>query len=328
MRTKDSDQRSNPRVSVIIPTYNRANIIKRAITSVLSQSYQNFEIIVVDDGSTDNTAEIVKNMEDKRIIYLQHPVNKGTPAAARNTGILESRGDLIGFVDSDDEWLPEKLHKQVDKFDSVSDKVGLIYGGFTVNNEDTEQIIAHVYPQKRGNLLKEMLKMSGPPWSSLTTLIRKECIQEIGLFDENLRIGEDRDMFVRIAQRYEFDFVPEIVAKLYRASHGLTADRLRVFEAQSKFIDKYNSYLSENPAILAHILKYIGHRYLVEFNDLNTGRRYLKEAVKANPRGIIPLAFHLLAIYLVPSLYKAILKSKIMLYFRGSGYRLRKLLRF
>jgi len=97
-----------PRISVIIPSYNRANTIGRAIQSALSQSYQDFEIIVIDDGSTDHTEEVIRSFQDSRIRYIRHNRNRGG-SAARNTGIHAARGEYIAFLDSDDEWLPQKL---------------------------------------------------------------------------------------------------------------------------------------------------------------------------------------------------------------------------
>src|SRR5262245_46961170 len=102
-----------PKVSVIIPTHNRADFLRDAIFSVLNQTFQDFEIIVVDDASTDNTSEVIGAFNDERIRYLRHDTNKGG-SAARNTGILNSQCDYIAFLDDDDQWLPEKLAKQVD----------------------------------------------------------------------------------------------------------------------------------------------------------------------------------------------------------------------
>ena len=113
----------NPIVSVIIPTYNRAHLIDKAIKSVLNQTYQDFEIIVVDDGSTDNTNEVLKNFTDSRIHYIFHTSNLGV-SAARNTGIKTSQGEYIALLDSDDDWLPEKLDKQVDVLQNESSEVG------------------------------------------------------------------------------------------------------------------------------------------------------------------------------------------------------------
>ena len=117
-----------PTGSVIIPTYNRARMVDRAIQSVLSQTYQDFEIIVVDDASTDNTQEVVKEcmFRDKRVRYIKHEKNKGG-SAARNTGIKNEHGEYVGFLDSDDEWLPTKLEKQIELFRKRCNSVGAVY---------------------------------------------------------------------------------------------------------------------------------------------------------------------------------------------------------
>lgn len=111
--------KNNPKVSVIIPTYNRAHLIGRAIKSVLNQTYKDFEIIIVDDGSTDKTEEVVKDFKDERVRYIRREKNKGG-SAARNTGIKAARGEYIAFQDSDDEWLPEKLEKQMKAFEAMA----------------------------------------------------------------------------------------------------------------------------------------------------------------------------------------------------------------
>ena len=120
-----------PTVSVIIPTYNRAHLIDRSIQSVLNQTYQDFELIVVDDRSTDNTEDIIRQFreKDKRIKYIKHDKNKGG-SAARNTRIKNSVGKYIVFQDSDDEWFPEKLEKQMKIFETASLEVGVVYTGF------------------------------------------------------------------------------------------------------------------------------------------------------------------------------------------------------
>lgn len=108
----DAKLNGTPFVSIVIPTYNRARFLGRLVRSVLNQTYKNFEVIVADDASTDDTAEIIKTFKDDRIRYIRHESNAGA-AAARNTGIKASRGEYVAFQDSDDEWLPEKLEKQM-----------------------------------------------------------------------------------------------------------------------------------------------------------------------------------------------------------------------
>ena len=127
-----------PTVSIIIPTYNRAHLIDRSIQSVLNQTYQDFELIVVDDGSTDNTEDIIRQFQekDKRIKYIKHDKNKGG-SAARNTGIKNSRGEYIAFQDSDDEWFPEKLEKQIEIIECTDPKVGIVYSDmFKIYNKN------------------------------------------------------------------------------------------------------------------------------------------------------------------------------------------------
>ena len=117
----------NPTVSAIILTYNRANLIEKAIKSVLKQTYQDFEIIVVDDGSTDNTGEIIRGFKDKRVKYIKkYKENKGS-SVARNIGIKVARGKYIALLDSDDEWLPEKLDKQIKILQDGSPELGVVY---------------------------------------------------------------------------------------------------------------------------------------------------------------------------------------------------------
>lgn len=313
MKKASSNSRISPRVSVIIPTYNRAHLVNRAIQSVLNQTYQDFEVIVVDDCSTDNTAEVVNSIGDERVRYVPHQVNKGA-SASRNTGIGAAKGELVGFLDSDDEWLPEKLQKQVDKFDSASPNVGLIYGGYIVIDDETKKTIQRVYPEKRGYVFEDVLKMSGPT-NPLTPLVKRECFEKVGLFDEEMRFGEDWDMWVRIAEHYEFDFVSDTVGRYYVSRHQITRDRIRALDELSRFRAKHQPLLLENPAILAHQLKWLGQRYLVDHDDYAAARSYLTQAVRANPRSV-RLYVHLLAAYTVPSLYRAILKTGLVLAFR------------
>lgn len=182
----------NCKVSVIIPTYNRAWILKKAIDSVLSQNFKNFELIVVDDGSTDDTQDLLKDYQEK--VYVIHQENRGV-SAARNKGIKKASGDLIAFLDSDDAWLPEKLSIQVDFFKTRPD--ALIC--------QTEEI--WIRNGKRVNPKKKHKKPSGMIFepslalclvSPSAVMMRKSLFEKIGLFDENLPACEDYDLWLRI----------------------------------------------------------------------------------------------------------------------------------
>jgi glycosyltransferase involved in cell wall biosynthesis len=189
-----------PLVSVVIPTHNRAHLLGRAVNSVLRQTFVDFELIVVDDASADDTASVIGSLHDQRIKYTRHELNLGAPAA-RNTGILSAQGDYIGLLDDDDEWYPEKLEKQVLKFSKVSEAAGLIYSGYEVRDSDGCLLRTYL-PEARGDVHLRLLL--GTTIGSPTPLIRKACFQKAGLFDESLKSCQDWDMWKRISDHYEF----------------------------------------------------------------------------------------------------------------------------
>lgn len=127
----------NPKVSVIITTYNRQETLSRAIQSVLDQTYQDFEIIVVDDASKVSQEEIVSSFNDDRIKFIRHSINKGG-SAARNTGIAASLGEYIAFLDSDDQWLPDHLSCQIKSFENLPFTVGAHYSGLVIHSSEGE----------------------------------------------------------------------------------------------------------------------------------------------------------------------------------------------
>ena len=136
---------ATPKVSVIIPTYNRAGLLPRAVNSVLSQTYDDYEIIIVDDCSTDNTRDVIAAFTDPRVLSIRHQTNR-RQSASINTGISNARGEYIAFLDDDDEWLPAKLEKQVAILDSSSSNVGLVYCWMDMIEDST----GNISPAARG----------------------------------------------------------------------------------------------------------------------------------------------------------------------------------
>jgi glycosyltransferase involved in cell wall biosynthesis len=192
MKTKQK----KPYVSVIIPTYNRGWILAEAIDSVLAQDYKDYELIVVDDGSTDNTREILDDC-GQDIIVLQQ-ANSGV-SAARNRGIAAAGGQLVAFLDSDDLWLPRKLSRQVDFFklkpDAVINQTEEIWirNGVRVNPKDR-----HLKPS--GMIFERSLELCLVSPSAV--MIKRTLFDAVGLFDENLTACEDYDFWLRISCRY------------------------------------------------------------------------------------------------------------------------------
>ena len=203
---------NNPTVSVIIPTHNRAKMLKRAIQSVLDQTFSDFEIIIIDDASTDASDELVASFKDQRIRYIRHDSNKGG-SAARNTGIRSATGKYIAFLDSDDTWLPEKLQLQIQHFENLTTDVGVVYTGLTVISQNNS-VIGNSIPTASGNIQSTIYAENcvGP---LSTAMVRRDCLNKVGLFDEDLPACQDWDLFIRIAGVTQFSFIPEALVCYY-----------------------------------------------------------------------------------------------------------------
>ncbi|MFH0810738.1 MAG: glycosyltransferase family A protein [Pseudomonadota bacterium] len=193
-----------PLVSIIIPTYNRASALKRAIAGVMDQTYPFWELLVVDDGSTDDTRTVLKQFS--QVVRYFYQDNAGA-AAARNLGIRNSRGEYIAFLDSDDWWLPEKLGKQVQYLQAQEDNVAMIgCGAYWYNVASGENISFHATKEITYDNLVDC-----DTWPAGTSgvLIRRSCFEIVGLFDEALRRAQDWDMWLRIGQRFHIRCVVE-----------------------------------------------------------------------------------------------------------------------
>ena len=230
--------KSSPEVAVIIPTYNRALLLPRAIKSVLKQTFTKFELIIVDDASTDQTRQVVQRFNDQRIKYIRHNHTKGG-SAARNTGIDSSRSEYIAFLDSDDEWLPNKLRKQLDLFRKSSEQTGLMYTWLAHIYEDGR--IKYSKQAYRENAYKELL-VKNFIGSSSSGVIKRNVLSLINGFDENLPARQDMDFWVRIAEHFEINFVPEVLVNIYHGQSGerITCNKDRLLAARDLFYQKHN----------------------------------------------------------------------------------------
>lgn len=269
---------SKPSVSVIIPTYNRAPLLKRAIESVLKQSFDDFELIVVDDASPDNTPDVVESINDGRIRYIRLKKNSGGPVA-RNTGIKKARGRFIALLDDDDEWLPHRLELQVKKFEEISREFGVVYGGFYYVSQHDGRILGKRLPKVRGDVYPHLLKENfiGSP----TLLIRRECFKRAGLFDTTLTSSQDWDMWLRIARYYKFDYVGEIVANYYVHGRQISFNMRKYIPGRERFINKHKD-ISKNPKIMSIHLSQMGMLLILGGNP-EKGVRYLARSVAMSP---------------------------------------------
>lgn len=205
-----------PKISVIIPTFNSGKYIKEAIESVLRQTYKDLEIIVCDDGSTDDTKKVLERYSEKIRYFFQK--NNG-PAAARNKGIEHAKGEFIAFLDADDEWLPEKLELQINEI-LKSDSVGLVTCGRYIIYENGNSIVfqPEINNLSKQSLLKTLV-MKNVIGGGSSVLARKACFEKVGLFDEKLLVSEDIDMWFRICKDFDFISINKPLLK-YRHLNG------------------------------------------------------------------------------------------------------------
>lgn len=234
-------------VSVVIPTYNRKHTLKRCIDSVLKQTYRNFEIILVDDASTDGTDEYVMqeygDITDINIVYVKNDVNMG-PAACRNIGVSYANGEYIAFHDSDDEWYSNKLERQMQHFLNCTQEVGAVYCSFYMNGQNSA-----VYPPAEINLIHKsgyvfnMLLMN-PLIGMITLVVRKSVFLELGGFNEQLNALEDYEFTIRIAKKYAIILVDETLAVAYESANSVGKREKEKIITQFLIMEQYCNDLS------------------------------------------------------------------------------------
>lgn len=206
--------RSSPAVSVVLPTYNRRDRLPRSITSVLRQSHEDFELIIVDDGSTDGTDEFVRGLADPRITYIKETDNRGQ-STARNIGIRAARAPLVAFQDSDDEWVEDKLAVQLDAF-ARDPRVAMVYGDLLRIPREGEPFVLHAPELKRGRLFDGRPTLYATyGLGAQTCMIRRDVLLKLGGFEERMRCFEDLELFLRIARRYPVIRLPRPLSSYY-----------------------------------------------------------------------------------------------------------------
>lgn len=272
---------NTPLVSVIIPTYNRSGIVTRAISSVLNQKYQELEIIVVDNASVDNTAEVVNSFEDRRIKFIRHKINKG-PAASRNTGIKNSNGEFVAFLDSDDEWLPDKIASQINVFEALKEEVGLIFtnGYNEAEKHDfiTEKIQSGIIynPQKDKFYPLRLLIATPSSW-----MLPMKVVRDTGYFEESMHTWDDGDYLARVAYKYPLYFLNENLVIWHASESHLNVINLSQIRDKEVFLNKNFKFLEKDRDYLFRFYRAMGKDALGI--DKKKARGYLLSALKLKP---------------------------------------------
>lgn len=264
-----------PTVSVVIPTYNRSTLLVRAVESVLGQSFKDFEIIVVDDASTDDTYSVVRSFRDPRIVYVRNDSNKGV-SASRNVGISLSKGEFVAFLDSDDVWLPSKLDKQLLLFSGDSD-IGMVYTGEVFVNERGEKI-REMVPKYRGYIFNVLLGKNFISPSSV--MVRREVFYRVGLFNEELSYREDYELWLRIAKKYKVDAVCEpLTIRYIHTGERLSNNAMERIRSFFYIMDSYRDDFAKNPKALARQYYELGKFYAKVGDSRNARSCFLKSFV-------------------------------------------------
>ena len=267
-------------VSVIIPTYNRSQTIKRAIDSVLAQTYGNMEILVVDDSSVDDTSMIVSQIKDDRIVYLKHGINKGA-GSARNTGLRAAKGAYIAFQDSDDEWVSTKIEKQMAVFENGPSELGVVYtdmlqmnrGGIAEYKEAPNIISGKII---NSHTMEYQVFGIG----IVTSLIRRECFEKAGLFDERFSRFVDLELFIRLVKEYRFYRIKEPLIKYYYTPVRISSSVDAYITAEKLLLEKYAEDIKNNKKFLSKRYYRIAVAFLI-IGRFACAKTYYLKSIKA-----------------------------------------------
>jgi glycosyltransferase involved in cell wall biosynthesis len=299
----------HPKASVIIPTHNRATLLPRAMNSVLSQTFTDFELIIVDDASQDNTERVVRSISDPRIRYLRHEIGRGG-AAARNSGIREAKGKFIAFLDDDDEWLPAKLEKQIAVFcRQTNNDLGVVLCGSKVYRAGT---VRQSIPHTRGWIYEQKLSFRHAATTS-TILVLSTCLERVGGFDETLPAFQEWDLLLRLSKEYQFDYVDEVL-HIYHEHDGarISSSVEKQIRAMQLISKKYAQELQARPKIMSKHRVKLGRMHM-RIGQFPEAKAQIAAALRTSPMNVK----HWL-LFLITSMDSGVFRKSYGLYVRLS----------
>jgi glycosyltransferase involved in cell wall biosynthesis len=279
--------RKDQSVSVIIPVFNRREMLARAVRSALDQTHADLEIVVVDDGSTDDIKSVLDEFDDKRILYVRHERNRGTPAA-RNTGMRCAHGEYVGFLDSDDEWFKNKVERQLSDLTERGDRYQISYHALDVLDDVSSRIVKRSTFSKKGVILHDALQSCCI--GLMQMLIRKDDIARVGEFDERFWSHDDWDLLIRLSECYEFAYTDEILARLHFHNDvdGRISERYEKCGYDRKLLyDLYKSIYGKHRRIHARHLSDLAGFVAISGDRLGAQRLLLK-SIALNPFRLDP----------------------------------------
>lgn len=278
-----------PLVSIITNTLNRADLIHHCIESIQKQTYQNYEHIIVDGNSTDNTEEVVNSYNDPHIKYLK--LDKSGPQIQMRAGADVATGKYVTFLDDDDEYLPTKLEKQVKLFETEPDSVGVVYCWMSYYDYEKKDVVIRVHKTELkgfvGDITPEKPRVCGTP----TIMFRRSVFEEFGgAFDDSIGfLGSDWEFLARVTQKYEVDYVPESLVKVY-VNHGHARLSTDFYKEKAKrgiifhthFLNIFKDVFDRFPRRAQYHYQSLCV-YYSKLNDREHARFFLRKYLKTKP---------------------------------------------
>jgi protein involved in polysaccharide export with SLBB domain/glycosyltransferase involved in cell wall biosynthesis len=248
-----------PKFSVVIPAYNMAPYIESCLESVFAQTDPDFEVLVVDDGSTDRTAELVKGFTDRRLRLI--PQANGGLAAARNTGVRHAQGELVAFLDADDRWRPGKLAAHRQALDQDPEASVSYDWSIFINAQGEVTNLAMV--QSRIALTHEALMLKNYLGNGSTSVVRRSVLEAVGSFEERLKRFVDQELWVRLAfQGHRFHLVPEVLTEYRVHPNSFTADTDRMLRGLEDFLTQIRTYAPQSVERFGPLARACTHRWM------------------------------------------------------------------
>lgn len=324
--------KENPLISVIIPCYNGEKFISESIESVIAQSYKNWELIVVDDGSTDKSKVLVRLCSgDRRVKLVENECNIGIPKT-KNRGLSIARGDYVAFLDQDDVWMPEKIDVQLSVF-GEGNEVGVVCTGMIFTDEDMKE--RNLFNGFDDTDQKELLKALylNPTNSSSLMMVKRDALSRVGTFDEDIIGWDDYELLMRIATQFRVRYVRKLLVK--KRLHSKNAHCLPTVQKQRRavfegivslhpFLKKYEQ--TQEAAVL-----FTESLMLLKEGERGLSRKILKKCMRLKPLyprnwvlyiiSVLPGRFPSKALALISAAVRAVNSMKVSLYYKGAVER-------
>ena len=280
-----SDNR--PLVSVVLPTRNRAHTLRRATDSVLDQSYDRLELIVVDDASTDDTEAVVNEINDPRVRYIRLDNSRGG-SGARNVGLQQAKGDLIAFQDSDDVWLTDKLEKQCRALEAASERAGVCVCSYRYTQFGKTHTVVH--GQGEIQSVEALRRIAGGTgYGTQTLIVKREVFERSGGFNESLPRLQDYELTMRIARDWNFVLLADPLVDVYVGADSVSSSADKYVRATEIILDEHEDIYRADRRARSRLVFRAG-KYLVLEGRYREALPFFTSAYRANPLNLRALA--------------------------------------